>query len=104
MITLTANAKTDVRLLNAYNLYLKAISCKPVITSGYRTPRRNRQVGGVKNSYHLKGQAFDLVFPGCLTPKQDLFNIAKLFFNGVIEYHDHLHVDIRETPYYGKGK
>lgn len=30
------------------------------ITSGYRTEARNKQVGGVKNSSHLKGVAADI--------------------------------------------
>lgn len=30
------------------------------ITSAYRSPEHNERVGGVKNSYHTKGQAFDI--------------------------------------------
>jgi len=30
-----------------------------VVASGYRTPERNKQVGGVKNSSHLLGYAVD---------------------------------------------
>jgi hypothetical protein len=30
-----------------------------VVASGYRTPERNKQVGGVKNSSHLIGYAID---------------------------------------------
>lgn len=31
-----------------------------VVTSGYRSPRYNRQVGGAPNSYHVKGMAADI--------------------------------------------
>lgn len=31
-----------------------------LITSAYRSPEHNRKVGGAKNSYHLKGVAFDI--------------------------------------------
>lgn len=31
------------------------------ITSGYRDPAHNAKVGGVKNSWHLKGRAVDMV-------------------------------------------
>jgi len=30
-----------------------------IVASGYRTPERNKQVGGVKNSSHLLGYAID---------------------------------------------
>ena len=38
----------------------EAISCPIIINSGFRTPRVNAQVGGVKNSQHLLGQAADI--------------------------------------------
>ena len=31
------------------------------VTSTYRSPQRNRAVGGVRNSYHLFGRAIDIV-------------------------------------------
>lgn len=31
------------------------------VTSTYRSPARNRYVGGVRNSYHLSGRAIDVV-------------------------------------------
>ena len=30
------------------------------VTSTYRTPEHNRRVGGVRNSYHLRGRAIDI--------------------------------------------
>ena len=33
------------------------------IASGYRSPEHNARVGGVKNSRHVEGEAFDLVVP-----------------------------------------
>lgn len=30
------------------------------VTSTYRTPAHNRRVGGVRNSYHLRGRAIDI--------------------------------------------
>lgn len=90
--------------MKAYKQFKASIVCKPTITSGHRTPKKNRSVGGSKNSYHLSGKALDLAFPKCLTHLDDLGRIATQFFNGVIIYPNHIHVDIRKTPYYGRGK
>ena len=38
----------------------EAISCPIIINSGFRNPRVNTLVGGVKNSQHLLGQAADI--------------------------------------------
>jgi hypothetical protein len=92
------------RLTRGYSLFKKAIVCKPVISSGYRSPNKNKAVKGAKHSYHLSGEALDVKFPMCLTSMEDLATIAKRFFNGVIIYPNHLHIDIRKTPYYGKGR
>ena len=38
----------------------EAIGCPIIINSGFRNPRVNTLVGGVKNSQHLIGQAADI--------------------------------------------
>ena len=38
----------------------EAIGCPIIVTSGFRNPRVNTLVGGVKNSQHLLGQAADI--------------------------------------------
>jgi hypothetical protein len=37
--------------------------CKIEVQSGYRSPARNRAVGGVKRSYHMSGRAADIRVP-----------------------------------------
>ena len=38
----------------------EAIGCPIIVTSGFRNPRVNPLVGGVRNSQHLIGQAADI--------------------------------------------
>ena len=38
----------------------RAIGCPVIINSGYRNPRVNTYVGGVRNSQHIHGQAADI--------------------------------------------
>ena len=40
------------------------------ISSAYRTPEHNREVGGVEGSYHTKGDAIDIVLPDGITDEQ----------------------------------
>lgn len=79
---------------------------KPVmITSGYRCPSYNEQVGGVKTSYHLLGMAADIHVPGI--PLQDVLTIAQeMRFQGIGFYPERnfLHLDVRPTrPTYWQG-
>jgi len=53
------------------NKYGRAIT----VTSGYRSPKLNAAIGGVKNSQHLLGQAADIKCTG--TTKAVLFNLIK---------------------------
>ena len=56
--------RIDPKLVD-YLEKIRAHFGKPVrITSGYRSPTYNAKVGGVKNSYHLKGMAADIVIDG----------------------------------------
>lgn len=43
-----------------------------IITSGYRSPKLNRAIGGSENSQHCLGQAVDLEVPGVST-----FDVAR---------------------------
>jgi len=76
------------------------------ITSGYRCPKHNKEVGGAKRSYHLKGMAVDLY-----SDKYETWFLAgfarTIGFTGVIEYPDRgfVHLDVRYgVPYYKMSK
>lgn len=70
------------------------------ITSGYRTERHNRQVGGSKNSQHLQGLAADIIVDGVspfvvqMTVERGM-NSGAFGFNGLGKYSTFTHVDLR---------
>lgn len=65
-----------------------------VITSGKRTPERNAAVGGSPNSYHLSGQALDIVPPQGMTMAQleQRLRSSGMDFKELINEGDHVHI------------
>ena len=76
---------------------------KPIkINSGYRSPKHNKNVGGAKNSQHVKGRAAYIVITG-VPPKQLAAELEKLIAakkikeGGIGIYPNFVHYDIRGT-------
>lgn len=74
---------------------------KPItITSGYRSPKYNTKIGGVKDSQHLRGTAADIKVVG-MTPKEvalvieGLIESGKMKEGGVGVYPSWVHYDHR---------
>lgn len=72
------------------------------INSGYRTESYNAKVGGAKSSYHMKGQAFDIVVEGH-TPSEVARYAQSLSIPGIIQYNTFVHVDSRPTKYWARN-
>lgn len=87
--------------------YLQAIRSHfkaPVtVNSGYRTPEYNKRVNGDKNSYHIKGQAFDIAVKG-YTPQEVARYAESLGVKGIIQYETFVHVDSRDVKYWAISK
>ena len=72
------------------------------INSGYRSPKYNAKIGGVKNSQHVKGKAADIVVKG-MTPKEvalvieGLIEKGKMKQGGIGIYPNFTHYDIRQV-------
>jgi uncharacterized protein YcbK (DUF882 family) len=70
------------------------------INSGYRSPKHNAKIGGVKNSQHVQGKASDLVVEG-MKPKElanaieVLISQGKMKQGGIGVYPNFTHYDIR---------
>lgn len=77
---------------------------KPVhITSGYRTPTRNKKVGGAKYSYHMRGMAADIRIEG-MTAKEIANKLNEIVPDGcgIIVYNTWVHFDVRSGKKYRK--
>lgn len=72
------------------------------INSAYRTATYNAKVGGAKSSYHMKGQAFDIVVKGH-TPAEVARYAKQIGVLGVIQYNTFTHVDSRGIPYFARN-
>lgn len=72
------------------------------INSAYRNAIYNKKVGGTSNSYHIKGQAFDIVVKGYTTNEVAKY-AQTIGINGIIQYNRFVHVDSREDRYWSRN-
>jgi len=62
---------------------------KPIkITSGYRSPKLNKAVGGSKKSQHIEGKAADIQVPGMTTEELFLFIKGNYSYDQLIQEFD----------------
>lgn len=75
------------------------------ITSAYRTPTKNKAVGGTTYSQHLYGKAADIKVNG-IAPKKVSAYAETLLKNkgGIGTYATFTHIDVRETKARWQGK
>ena len=66
-----------------------------VVNSGYRCEKHNKDVGGVKNSQHLRGEAADIHCSDNERLKQLIIENGK--FDQLITYPTFLHVSYKRT-------
>ena len=89
-----------IELANNLQVLRDAIGKPITINSGYRSPKYNAKIGGVKNSQHVKGKASDLRVAG-VTPKElaliieGLIEQGKMKQGGIGVYPNFTHYDIR---------
>jgi len=84
----------DTKLMTKLEELRYKLGNKPIIvTSGYRSPGHNKNVGGAPKSQHLFGKACDIKVIGVLPSK--VYNLAVTLFDGVGKYPTFTHVDTR---------
>lgn len=79
--------------------------CRPItIKSGYRTPTKNKAVGGTTDSQHLYGTAADIIVKGIDPKKVAAYAEALLPYTGGIGIHEtFVHIDVRSEKTRWKG-
>jgi uncharacterized protein YcbK (DUF882 family) len=83
----------------------EATGFKLIITSGYRSEEKNKEVGGAKHSLHLEGKAVDIATSN-ISPNglyQLIKNAFLVGFTGIIIYPGHVHLDIRPLDFFALG-
>ena len=93
----------DSYLVSILDILRNQVGKPVIITSGYRTPTRNKAVGGAKYSYHMRGMAADIRIKG-MTAKEIANKLNEIIPNecGIIVYSTWVHIDTR-TKKYRKG-
>lgn len=98
-------ARIQQRLVNALQKLRENINKPIIVVSGYRCSKHNIEVGGAKESMHVKGLAADIRVDGMSI--QELYEavlaIPAFSDGGVGIYKTWIHVDIREKKARWKG-
>ena len=63
------------KAIEALNRLRKSCKTHYVVISAYRSPMKNKLAGGVKNSKHLEGIAFDVIVP--MSNREAFYECAK---------------------------
>lgn len=67
-----------------------------IVSSGYRCPVHNENVGGVPNSQHVLGKAADIWSPN-ISPAYLAKLAERIGFDGIGIYSSWIHVDVRDN-------
>lgn len=94
----------DSELVNILQKVRSHFGKSVTITSAYRTPTKNKAVGGTTYSQHLYGKAADIKVKG-VAPKKVASYVETLLKNkgGIGIYNSFTHIDVRSTKARWKG-
>lgn len=94
----------DSYLVSILDILRNRVGKPVIINSGYRTPTRNKAVGGAKYSYHMRGMAADIRING-MSAKEIANKLNEIVPDGcgIIVYSNWVHFDVRTGKKYRKG-
>ena len=87
----------DTELVNVLQKIREHFAKPVTITSAYRTPSRNKEVGGTTYSQHLYGKAADIKISGVAPAVVAEYAETHLPKGGIGVYNTFTHIDVRST-------
>lgn len=87
--------KIDEKLVERLETIRDHFGARTYISSGYRCPTHNASVDGASNSYHMRGQAADIVVEG-VAPAEVAKYAESIGILGIGLYDSFVHIDTRE--------
>lgn len=90
----------DVRLQHVLDAMREAVGGPLILSSVYRCPVHNANVGGVLNSFHVQGVAADVLVPDGMTVRELAQIAEQCGADGIGRYFSQgfVHVDTRGYP------
>lgn len=86
----------STKLLDLLDSLREDVGKSVFVSSGYRCESHNTSVGGVSNSYHVRGMAADIFVVGLL-PVEVARRAIACGFTGIGIYDTFVHVDVRDS-------
>lgn len=91
------HVKVKKELVNKLQKLRDELGQAMIVSSGYRCPERNEQVGGADQSQHLKGTAADIKLNNLNYDIEEIAEKAEeIGFSGIGLYNTFIHLDVRE--------
>ncbi len=89
--------KNIVELCKVLDDYRRRSGKPVVITSGYRSPKVNKLVGGARTSQHVKGEAADFIVPGVPVAEviRQIRSFGIVFDQLIDEFGEWVHISFR---------
>jgi hypothetical protein len=99
----TGRLMVDERAMDALQDLRTRLGKPVMVTSGYRTPERNREIRGNPRSLHMQGQAFDVSMQNH-DPELFVRTARAVGFNGIGTYPraNFVHVDVGPVRQWGE--